>query len=614
MKYLTSKEIKKHILNYNDLDVLYEYLEINYKETIEGIMNALFILAKNQSQNKQLIDDLLWILKSELINKNSEYLKKMIGPIIDFQNKTTRLNIKERIMMKKTSIELQSLFNEIHIKINNENHMKKQKCLEFLIFHDKNISMLTKFLKEEDINWHDRKDMKENIFDVVLTKYIHEKDEQEIDYLYHVILVFLNSKYKEKILEKKENYLNLLNSIRNRNNPHITRIIKLLDPNHIFSPEELEERYKIHFNFPNIILSEVYNLKEKKLPRKDFTYQKCITIDGESSLCFDDALFMEKNIDGTYTLYAHIVDIPSLIPYSSIIREEASYRGETLYLKDKNILLYPPSISNDMCSLIPNNVRNTITYIFTLDKNFNIIPNSFQITPGKIIVRNRLTYEEVDALIEKEQGRSTNKMLSSLADFANVRRKETKEKEVYREYENIINEREIHESLKINTSLSANIVHEAMILVNYYVSKYMKEYNYPYIYRKLNIPSINFLEEQLKKIKSLDLKLENNKAFLSLLKDSYIKPIYCEKPTYHNGLNLECYSHSTSPARRYIDSLGQYIIHDLVIDQNICDKNIETWEYRIHNSVQYINDKKEENELFGNEYNYLKTKRLIKEK
>ena len=101
---------------------------------------------------------------------------------------------------------------------------------------------------------------------------------------------------------------------------------------------------------------------------------------------------------------------------------------------------------------------------------------------------------------------------------------------------------------------------------------------------------------------------------MSLLKDSYIKPIYCEKPTYHNGLNLECYSHSTSPARRYIDSLGQYIIHDLVIDQNICDKNIETWEYRIHNSVQYINDKKEENELFGNEYNYLKTKRLIKEK
>ena len=295
-------------------------------------------------------------------------------------------------------------------------------------------------------------------------------------------------------------------------------------------------------------------------------------------------------------------------------REEASYRSETLYLHDTNLLLFPQYISNEIGSLLPNNKRNTISYIIKLDEHHNLIPDSLTITLGKIKVTHRLTYEEVDDRIKQPQGTNLDVMLINLAHFANKRREENKKKELYREYENMINLEPFHESLKINTSPAANIVHETMILANYEVAKYFKNLQIPYIYRNLNIPTSEFLKEQVNKLNHLGSNLGESKAFISELKESYIESTYTNKPTYHNGLGLECYSHSTSPGRRYIDALGQYIIHDLLIDKNMNDQNIYKWEYRINRTVQYTNERIKQNEIFKREYNYLSHKRLIKEK
>ena len=61
-----------------------------------------------------------------------------------------------------------------------------------------------------------------------------------------------------------------------------------------------------------------------------------------------------------------------------------------------------------------------------------------------------------------------------------------------------------------------------------------------------------------------------------------------------------------------MDSLGQFIIHDLLIDSIIDDKNIYTWEYRIQRAIQYANEKKKRNEIFTREYNYLSYKKILK--
>lgn len=615
MEITTSKEVKKFILDpSHDLEELFDGLDEEYMVVVEGIFNALFILVKNYSQNKSRADYLVCILEELVELKCSSDLKKMIGPIIDFQNKINGLSLKNKILVKEISIRVQNIFNEIQMKGIHDTQNEKMRCLEFLIFYDKNYFMLENFLNDHDNILSCRNQDGENILVVVLKRYLFSVDEVEIDYLYHVILIFLNSKYGKNILRGKEQYLRIIRMSKLGYMEHVIRLIELFDPEFVITRSELEERYGIHFDFPCAIMNEINSFHMKTMDRVDFTNQLCITIDGDDAKCLDDALSVLKCEDGCYMLYIHITDVSSFIPFSSMLREEAYYRGETIYLRDNNILLYPDRISENICSLLANNYRNTISYCFKLDSHYRVIPDSFYLTLGKIKVTHRLTYDEVDARIKQPMGEELDNVLDVLVKFAYERRSANEKKQIYRDYENLVHSDIIHESLKVNSSFSANIVHESMILVNYQVAKYFKSMGFPYIYRNFNIPSSDFLEEQVRKIKSMGSNMGDNKEFLGKLKDSYVESVYCRAPIYHRGLKLDCYSHSTSPLRRYMDSLGQYIIHDLLFGGNVGDDNIYKWEYRIDRAVQCINDKKKLNEMFLREYNYLSYKKLIKEK
>jgi len=151
-----------------------------------------------------------------------------------------------------------------------------------------------------------------------------------------------------------------------------------------------------------------------------------------------------------------------------------------------------------------------------------------------------------------------------------------------------------------------------MILVNYMVAKYFKDNGYPYIYRKVVIPSSDYIEKQIEMIKQMDASIMEDKVFLNKLKESAMESIYWDVPVRHNGLKLECYSHSTSPARRYPDAFCQYLIHDLLIDKNL--DNIPLWDYRVKELVNYLNNREKEIERFASEYNYLSYRKLIKKK
>ena len=613
MRSGVNKEVRNFILNYGDMDVIYQYLEVSFKEASEGIFNALFTLIRNYDKNRKMINDLLVILEDETKRRTVNELKILLGPIIDFQNKFSRFSMKERIKVQDPYFHIQNIFNDIQAKIVYDTYCEKVKCLEFLIFHDKNISMIEKYLDD----YYDvlKKKYDDNdIFLVVVHRYLCSTSIEDSDYLYHVILTFLKGKYGKGILKNSKYYLNLICRCSMEYSDQVVRLIQLFDPDFVVDYQELEERYHVHFDFSNNILNEVNQFHIRVANRVDFTNQQCITIDGESSLCLDDALSIEKNLDGTYTLYIHIIDVASFVPFSSNTLVEASCRGETLYLRDKNLLLYPPFISEQMCSLLPGHYRNTISYVFKLDPDFIVIPDSFYLTLGTIKVTHRLTYEEVDARINKPQGRVLDDTLMYLSKFAYQRRLSNQQKDIYREYENLVHLKPSHESVNINSSVAANIVHESMILSNYQIAKYFKDENLPYIYRTLSVPSEEFISNVVSKIKKLGSTMGENKAFLSSFKDSYIDSEYSSKPLYHEGLRLECYSHSTSPARRYMDGLGQYIIHDLLINQNISNENIYLWEQRIDKDVRYINDKIKQNRVFAREYDYLTMKKLIKEK
>lgn len=194
------------------------------------------------------------------------------------------------------------------------------------------------------------------------------------------------------------------------------------------------------------------------------------------------------------------------------------------------------------------------------------------------------------------------------------RRNSNKFKELYRNYENFFRLRNHHESLQIDVSNAANIVHETMILTNYSIAKYFKELSLPYLFRMLSLPSENFIEDISNRIKDEEQGELLTNHFWENLKESYIKATYTSVPKFHCGLDLECYSHSTSPARRYADAIGQYIIHDLIFGGNLLDSNIYKWDYRVNKIVNYLNKRKHELEIFQEQYNYLCRKRRIRRK
>lgn len=611
---IDSKTVKKFILNpTNDLEELLNYLDENYKATIEGIFNALFPLLKLYDQNMGRVDYLLKILEQLVEIKMSDELTFLIGPITDLDNKINKLTTKQRMALNTPYQRIKRIVDEIHKKSLEEVNDSKLKYLEHLIFQNEDVNLIGNFLEHNaSILSKKNKDGNDIVEEVLKTYlYLDERDINKINYYYNVILIFLESNRRE-ILKNKKKYYRLVKESKVGYKEHIIKVIQLLVPNFQVELSEIEERYNVDFDFHPAIMGEVDKLELSYDNREDYLYQECITIDGEGANCLDDALYIEKNEDGTYTLYIHITDIPSIVPYYSIINEEARRRGKTSYLRKSQTLMLPDQICNNMGSLLEGEKRNVISYIYELDESFRLISNSPTIKLGVIKNRHRLTYENVDNIFNDQPEHEITLKINWLASYAEELRRSNMKKEKYRQYENLINMVINHESLNIDYSVSANIVHESMILVNYSSAKLFKDLGYPYVYRRVIIPSSDYIEKQIETIKQMDPSILEDKLFINKIGESAMESMYWDKPVKHMGMNLECYSHSSSPARRYPDVFCQYLIHDLIIRENTY--NIPIWEYRTKELVRYLNNREKEIEMFASEYNYLSYKELIKKK
>lgn len=612
---IDNKIVKRYILNStNDLDEILNYLDKDFKATIEGIFNALFPLMKLYDQNKGRVDYLLGILEQLIEIKPTTDLVFLLGPITDLDNKISKLPLKDRIKLNEPYKRITTIVDTIEKKSMNAVNDSKLKYLEYLIFQNQNVNLIGNFIESHTNLLNKKNKDGADIIEEVLKKYLYlnEKEVDKINYYYHILLIFLGSNFQREVLKNRQKYYRLIKESKLGYKEHIIKVIELLEPNFQVELSEIEEKYNVNFNFHQAIYNELNNLTYNFEERKDYLYQDCITVDGDNSRCLDDALYIEKNADGTYNLYIHIVDIASLIPYNSVINEEARKRVKTLYLRNNEILLYPEQISHNLGSLLEAQSKNVISYIFKLDSNFKLIDEIPKIQLGMISVKHRLSYDQVDKIFKEQKNDELTIKINWLSRFAEERRKATIKKEKYRQYENMINMVLNHESLKVDCSVSANIIHESMILVNYSIAKHFKQLDYPYIYRKIVIPSSNYIEKQIEMIKQMDASIMEDKVFINNLRESAMESMYWDKPIYHSGLKLDCYSHSTSPARRYPDVFGQYLIHDLIIDKNL--DNIPSWEYRTKELVRHLNKKEKENERFSSEYNYLSYKKLIKKK
>jgi len=604
-----NRDLKELLINEN-ISKIITILDSNYKKNIETLFKAFSQILNNYSLED--IDNSLSSIEDIVILENDVDKLKQITILINKIFKTLETDkLNKEALYKHIKFRLINIKKEISKKIDNQHEDSLYKFFEYLVFEEKNINLIKSLFKREKDFFETLDEDGNSLFSNLLNYFANLKDKEEIKYYYEVIDLYLKEKDYEFLSQDKENYLDILDKPYYRNKDHVSRLIKVINK---VEEESLEKRYGIITSVNPLINKELKDMRPNNHHKQNYLDQACITIDGKEAMCLDDALYLRRNKNSTFTLFVHITNIPSLIDFSSALMNNAFKKFETIYLPDKNINLFPNEISNDLASLLPNVKRNVISYIVDFDQNYNLLPDTFRIERGRISVKNRLTYDMADDILKEDSDDKLNTMLYDLLMLSLKLKKSNPHKEKYRNIENKFDDKETNVSRLIYKYKSANIIQETMVLVNHLAPIYFKKLSIPYLYRN-HIIDEDKINEILSFIdfNNLNIMDETYRKYYNIIKESYLTAYYSSSNKGHYGLGFtDGYSHSTSPARRASDCLNQFLTIDIYFNSNNDDKNLYYWENLIEEYAKDFNKQAKLNELYLSKYCYMKAKTLIK--
>lgn len=361
----------------------------------------------------------------------------------------------------------------------------------------------------------------------------------------------------------------------------------------------IAEAYNIKSDFSEELLKIANEINNNAIfdckDRIDLREIKTITIDGETSKDLDDAISVEK-IEDKYKVYVHISDVSHFIDIDSPLDLEAKSRGNSSYLIDKVYNMFPEILSNNIMSLNENEERFTLTLIFIIDKEGNILESN--ILKSLIKSDRRLSYNYAEDIINKkvEEENWLLELINNSLDVKNILYKKRKEGRGI-EFDNndikiVLNEEGIPiEFYGEEKKQSAHIIEELMLLANSEIAKKLKDYDgaifryhgLPDEYRFNNFKILAHNKGyELKKLpnKDYDIKgfVENikgkseEKLLIPVLLRSMTPSSYSIVNKSHFGLGLDYYTYFTSPIRRYADLLIHRIVKSVLINK---DKEID---------------------------------------
>ena len=320
-----------------------------------------------------------------------------------------------------------------------------------------------------------------------------------------------------------------------------------------------------------LILKDLANKETKD--HKDFTNIPFVTIDGEDSKDFDDAVWSINDNNSSKIMIA-IADVSYFVKKNDPLDKEAKKRGNSFYFPDRVIPMFPEEISNNICSLVPNKERACIVVEIEM-YNCKII--NFNIHRAKIISTARLTYQEVDQIYYTNLEKNKNfKVIRNLFEtykkLKKISEKRNKINFSSEEFQIIKKKDDKDFFLKKKDNLeSYKLIEEFMILANENVAKYLKSNNLNSIFRNHEKPKDEKIKDLQKLLKENNIykneKFNTQKDFINVLSRinksnvfivdfllrSQSKAYYDNKNIGHFGLGLDYYTHFTSPIRRYSD-------------------------------------------------------------
>ncbi len=307
-------------------------------------------------------------------------------------------------------------------------------------------------------------------------------------------------------------------------------------------------RFNVPTNFSDQILkdaNEISNTCDDFLNddrRMDLTNSNLMTIDGQATLDFDDAISLEK-VDDHYILGIHIIDVAHYIKKESDIDKEALNRASSIYMPDDKIPMLPPSLSEDHCSLKIDVLRPGISTLVTLNRFFEI--TDYKIVASKLKISQRLNYTETDKMMNEDQ---TIQSLYKIAETFQEKRLKSGAMQINLPEVNVWLSEDKEVSLGITNRENPGrfLVSEIMIMGNWLMGSFLKENEIPAIFRSQPEP-----KQRLYKGKDESL-------FLNCMQRKHLsRGTLGFTPEHHSGLGLDVYVTATSPIRKYFDLATQ---------------------------------------------------------
>lgn len=301
--------------------------------------------------------------------------------------------------------------------------------------------------------------------------------------------------------------------------------------------------------------------------RKDLRELPTLTIDGPDTKDFDDALHVEMVEEG-YRVGIHIADVTHYIKPDDPLFREASRRGTSLYFPREQVPMLPEDLGHNLCSLLQGKTRPVITIM--LDYSLDGELRRAKIFPAIIQVKRRLTYTEVDNILESDQELT---VLEKLSHKLRIRR--LKNGALFLPMPdvqlNVSGENEVSIALSPVDTPARALVAEFMIQANIAAAEYLAGQESPGLFRAQGPPRkriVNGLNDGI-------FPIAFQRRFLS-------RGELLTHPKEHTGIGSSCYTTVTSPIRRFLDLVMQHQINSLIRSKGILFSEDECRVYAGH--------------------------------
>lgn len=370
--------------------------------------------------------------------------------------------------------------------------------------------------------------------------------------------------------------------------------------------------------FPESVQQAAHELYEKKEQifaealkdpeRRDVRGITTMTIDPADAKDFDDALSYNKLDNGNVEIGIHIADVSHYVRNGEPLDVEAIERGTSVYLVDRVIPMLPEVLSNDLCSLRPNEDRLAFSAIFELTSNAEIV-NSWY---GQTVIHSdkRFSYEDAQEVLDKKEGDFLEELTAMMTLGRILRKKRYASGAIAFEQPEVkfeLDERgapiRVYKKHRTETML---MIEDFMLLANREVATYINDKaksqnrDLAFVYRIHDVPNPDKIEELATFVHALGYEFETRKGVVeakainklmqevegkpeeNLIKTASIrsmaKAIYSTKNIGHFGLAFKYYSHFTSPIRRYPDLMAHRMLRHHLDGSNIGPKETARYE------------------------------------